>query len=286
VTPILPFTRAVFVLGACLTIGTGIGLFVAPHRTADFWAWEIRSPLSAAFFGAGYIGAAVSLTLAARARDWRCARVVAVAALTLTTLALLATLLHPGPFAFGEGGLAGVAAVIWLVVYVALPLAVLLALAMQRRDRVPERQPPASALPATRLILGAIGALLGLYGIGLLAGLDGLAEAWPWPLPALPAAVTGAWLCTFATGLLWFAVRERDWARVRIGIAPTMLVVALDLIAAARYWDRFDSRGGAVAYVAVLGVLLAVLGGATWLEERRSGEPRPSATSARARWTT
>jgi len=57
----------VFVAGVCLTVGTGVGLFVVPGRTEHYWAWTIKAPLSAAFFGAGYLGAAVALFLAARA---------------------------------------------------------------------------------------------------------------------------------------------------------------------------------------------------------------------------
>src|ERR1044071_9198399 len=104
-TPVLRFTRAVYVLGVCLTLGTGIGLFAFPARTADYWAWTIDAPLTAAFFGAAYSGAAVSLTLAARTPVWERTRVVAIAALTLTSLTIAATLRDTGPFAFHEGGL-------------------------------------------------------------------------------------------------------------------------------------------------------------------------------------
>src|ERR1700678_633089 len=77
-TPEGSFARAVFLLGACLTTGTGIGLFAVPGRTAEYWAWTIKAPLSAAFFGAGYIGAAIALWAALREREWRRARIVAV----------------------------------------------------------------------------------------------------------------------------------------------------------------------------------------------------------------
>jgi hypothetical protein len=273
-SPVLPFTRAVFAIGVSLTAGTGIGLFAAPERTADFWAWEIKAPLSAAMFGAGYIGAALSLALALRAREWQRARVVAIVALALTSLALLATMLHLEEFALGDGGLPGAVAIIWLVVYLALPPLVLTAFVIQ--ERVGGRReyvPGVPALGATRLALGATGAVLAAIGIGLLTGWPWLAAQWPWPLPALPSAVAGAWICTFAAGLLWFAVRERDWARVRAGVAPAIVVVVLQAIAAVRFWDRFDSDASAEAYAVILGVLFAVLGGAALIEERRLRAP-------------
>jgi hypothetical protein len=269
-TPVLPFTRAVFAFGAGLTTGTGIALFAVPGRTADYWAWEIKSPLTAAMFGAGYIGAATSLLLAVRAREWPRARVVAIVALALTSLALLTTLLHLDEFAFGDGGLTGLVAVVWLVVYLALPPLVLTAFVIQERaGGRHEYLPGTPALLATRLALGATGAALGALGIGLVTGWPWLAEQWPWPLPALPGGVAGAWVCTFAAGLLWFAVCERDWSRVRAGVAPAILVVVLNAIAAARFWDRFDSDTAATVYAVILGLLFAVLGGAAVIEERR-----------------
>src|SRR3954462_14718125 len=136
-TPVLPFTRGVFVLGVLLTAGTGIGLFLVPTRTSAYWAWTIASPLTASFFGAGYVGAAVALGLAARDGTWRTTRAVAIAALVLTSLALLATALNTGPFAFHTGGLTEAVAWIWLAVYVALPPLLATAFVLEERRRGP-----------------------------------------------------------------------------------------------------------------------------------------------------
>lgn len=266
-TPVLRFTRAVYVLGVCLTLGTGIGLFALPGRTPDYWAWTIKAPLTAAFFGAAYIGAAVSLALAARTREWERTRVVAVAALTLTSLTLAATLRDTGPFAFDAGGLPATVAWIWLAVYVALPPLVLAAFILQERTAATrEHAPELQALPVTRAGIGGAGAVLGTLGVGLIAGRD---LHWPWPLPPLPAHVMGAWLCTFAAAFLWFAVREREWSRVRIGIVPAMISVALDLVAAARLSDGFHGGARTAVYLVGLTVLLIMLGGAALVERRR-----------------
>jgi len=169
-TPVLRYTRSVFVAGFCLTIGTGIGLYAVPDRTADYWAWTIKSPLTAAFFGAGYLSAACALGLAARAPSWERARAVAVVAFTLTSLALVATLLETGTFAFGNGGLTGAVAWFWLAVYVVLPPAVLVAYVLQER-RARDAAPDPEALWASRLAcaLGSITRALGLND-GLDAG--------------------------------------------------------------------------------------------------------------------
>ena len=269
-TPVGPLARGVFVAGVCLTVGTGIGLFAFPGRTADYWAWTIKAPLSAAFFGAGYLGAAVALFLAARTREWRRARIVAMLAFALTSLALLETLRDLGPFAFGEGGLTESVAWIWLAVYVALPPLVLVAFVHQERvGGAAEYGTELPALAPTRLVLGACGAGVGLVGVALLADWRWLTARWPWPLPPLPATIVGAWFCTVAAGLLWFAVREQDWSRARIGVAPMMIPLALDLVSAGRLRHGFAGGVATAVYLAGLVVLLVAIAAVTVVEERR-----------------
>ncbi len=268
--PVLPFTRAVYVAGVCLTAGTGVGLFAVPDRTEDYWAWTIKAPLTAAFFGAGYIGAALSLALAARTREWERTRVVAVAALTLTTLALVATLRDIGSFAFGDGGLTEAVAWIWLAVYVSLPPLVLAVFVLQERaGRSHDDGRVVPALVGTRVAVGGAGAVLAVVGILLFVGWHRLLAHWAWPLPPLPATVTGGWLCTYAAAFLWFAMFERDWSRVRIGIAPAALSIVLDFVAAWRFSDDFGGRHETAAYLGGLTGLLLVLAAAAWVEERR-----------------
>ena len=272
-TPLLGFTRAVFVAGVCLTIGTGVGLYVLPDRTADYWAWTIKSPLTAAFFGAGYLSAAVALGFAARAPSWERARIVAVAAFTLTTLALVATLLEWDTFAFGAGGLTEAVAWIWFAVYVALPPAVLLAFV--RQERLPRRDlANPAALPASRLVRTVAGAGLGLVGIGLFADWSWLVARWPWPLPPLPARVVGAWLCTYAAVLLWFALRERSWVRGRLAVLSAAVALALDIGGAVRFSSDLDHDASTVVYLAAVSGLLVILLGIWCLEEWRLSSPR------------
>jgi hypothetical protein len=108
-----------------------------------------------------------------------------------------------------------------------------------------------------------------VLGLGLLAEWSWLTERWPWPLPPLPASLIGAWLCAYAAAFLWFAVREREWSRVRIGVAPAMISFALDLIAAERFRNDFRAGAETAAYVTCLAALLGVLGVAAYVEERR-----------------
>jgi hypothetical protein len=264
------FTRAVFVVGICLTLGTGVGLFALPGRTADYWAWTIKAPLTAAFFGAGYLGAAVALFLAARTREWRRARIVAVLAFTLTSLALLDTLRDLRPFAFGEGGLIEAVTWTWLAVYIALPPLLLISFVRQERaGGAAEYGNEYPALAVSRLVLGAAGALAAFLGVALLADWGWLTARWAWPVPSLPATVIGAWFSTVAAGLLWFALRERDWSRARIGIAPITISLTLDVVAAARLGHTFVGDASTGLYLAGLAALLLAIAAVALVEERR-----------------
>jgi hypothetical protein len=267
---VLRFTRVLFIAGVCLTAGTGIGLYAVPDRTPDYWAWTIKAPLSAAFFAAGYIGAAMSFALAARTHEWRQARTVLLAALTLTSLTLLATLRHLDTFALGNGGLPEAVAWTWLVVYVALPPLTLFAFVLQERagGRWEYGAEP-KALRATRVVFGASGLALGVLGVGLVAESSAFAHRWPWPLPPLPAAVLGGWLCTYAVAFTWFAFRERNWTSVRIGVLPAIVSFALDLVAVARFRGDLPADATTAVYVACLAGLLGALAATSFVEERR-----------------
>ena len=280
-TPVGVFTRAVFVGGVCLTVGTGVGLFAVPGRTSEYWAWTIKAPLSAAFFGAGYIGAATAFSWAACTREWVRARTVAVLALTLTSTALLETLRNLSPFAFDQGGLTELVAWVWLAVYIALPPLLLIAFVRQERaGGAGEYVPEFPALMVSRLVLGVVGAVVAVLGVALLADWSPLASRWPWPLPSLPATIVGAWFCTLAAGLLWFAFRERDWSRARVGLAPMMVPLALDLVAAVRLHSDLAGGAATAVYVGGLAVVLTALAAVTVVEERRLRKPKLVAAHA------
>ena len=273
-----PLTRAIFVLGVALTAGTGAVLFLFPDRTDDYWAWPIAAEPTAAFLGAGFLGAAVSLALAARERAWQRARLVAVLAFALTSLALLVTLSNLEPFALDAGGLTGAVAWTWLVVYVALPPIVLAAFLRQERAGGRLEYGGVAAGRPTRLGAAVVGVTLAAFGAALLAGWDRALAWWPWPLTDLTAGVVGGWLATYAVGLLWFAVRDPSWRRSRIGAIALAVTAALQLVAAVRLWEDLDSGASSVLYVGALAALLVAVALAAAGEDGRAAEPDLEAT--------
>jgi hypothetical protein len=282
VTPVLPQTRLLLLAGTTLTAGTGAALVLFPDRTDDFWAWPIAAAPSAAFLGAGYVGAAVSLALAAREREWVNARLIALLAFVLTTTALLVTLRDLAPFELGTRGLEGVIAWTWLAVYVALPPLALAAFVRQERAGGGREYDSEPARAAIRLGAGATGLAVGLYGLGLLLDLAAFAARWPWPLTRLTAGVVGVWLLTYGIGFLWFALRDPNWRRIRIGAAGLGVALALHLLSAARLWGDFDGGAARAVYVgalvAVLAAIAAAAAAAGWV--RRESRPGPGARAA------
>ena len=269
-TPVLPLTRAVFILGICLTAGTGFALYAFPDRTADYWAWTIVAEPSAAAFGAGYLGAGVALTLGALTREWRQARVVVVLVFALTSLALVVTMLNFEPFAIGEGGLTEAVAWTWLAVYVALPPLALAAFVLQEHaGGAGEYDVTVPMLRSTQLLLGSVAAIVGVLGLALLVDWSWLAARWPWPLTPLTARFIGAWLVTYAAGFLWCVLRERDWRRTRIAVPPAATTTALLLVSAIWLRDHFDDGAATPLYLALFSAVLLTLTVAAVVEERR-----------------
>jgi hypothetical protein len=270
-------TRTVLAVGTALTAGTGVGLWLLARETADYWAWTIGAPPSAAFLGAGFAGAAVSLVLALRSRRGACARPVLVSAVTFTTLALAITLRHVHELKLGEGAaLPRSVAWVWLVVYVALPPFALASLALELRGG--EREPRALPLLAgERIALGALGGALGVLALPLVAEQQDTLDVWPWPLSPLAGALVGAWLLSAATALTWVSLYERDWERARPSAAGAAAFGVLLLAATARFHADFDSAAGATAYVCAVTAALLVLGAVAASAEHRAAAPAAGA---------
>ena len=257
--PLLPLTRALLVTGIVLTGATGVGLWLLPADTEDYWAWTIRAAPSASFLGAGYVGASVSLVLALAEGRWRRARASVVSALVFTAVALTTTARHSGPFEWGAdaAALPRAAAWTWLVVYVALPPVAALVLVLQDRRAAPITR-AARLGPATTVALVVAGAVIGAVGLLLLAEWGTLLSAWPWPLTPLTADLVGAWLVTASATLLWIALRERDATRARPAATGGAVFAILALVAALRSWDDLDGGRATVVYLG--GVVVACVG--------------------------
>lgn len=270
--PVSRLFRAVLVPFVVLAIGATAALYLRSTETDRFFAWSIEPPLTAALLGSAYGGTLVFFALTLRERVWANTRLAVSAPLTLSTALLVATLLHLDRFHLDEGGVAGVVAWIWLVVYVIVPPTLVAVIVVQRR--LPGGDPPVVApLPGpVRVALVVLGALSLLGGAVLFAVPEDLADVWPWPISALTGRAIASWLLGLGVAAVHAAI-EDDLRRLRAGVPALAVIGALGLVALLRHGD--DLTGGALGTgltVAYLATLL-VLGGGGALLERRSARP-------------
>ncbi len=224
--PIQRTTRVMWWFGAVSAVvsaGAAIQLLVLSTRTADYFAWTIAVPASAAFIGVFYLASTVMGVLALRRRAWAPARVALVPVVMFVGFVLLVTLLHLDKFHLTTGGFpARVAGWIWLVVYVVTPPGYVFAFWWQARSPGGD-PPPAAELPRwAAWLLAALGMALAATGVALLVAPTAVAPLWPWELTALTARMIGATLIGMAL-LAASVVRTND--RVTGWVATVGLMV-------------------------------------------------------------
>jgi hypothetical protein len=258
-----PAMQRLLAAAALLVLIIGVPLCVATTATETFFAWTIATPLSAAFLGSSYWAAGVLEWLASRQTRWCNSRIAVPAVLLFTVLTLVVTLIHLDRFHFNaEAPITRVTTWAWLIIYVVVPVIMTLILVLQRRR--PGDDPPRTA-PLSRGVqwmLLAHGTILGAVGLALLLATSTIAPLWPWSLTPLCAHAIGAWLVSLgvaATHAAW----ENDYRRIRPAAVSYLVLVALQLVALARFPGDFawGSRAGMLylaflAWMLGLGVLL------------------------------
>jgi len=244
--------RMLLVSGAFVVIA-GFQLFVLSGRTADYFAWTIDPPLTAAFLGAGYWSSAVLEFGSARRHAWARARVAMPAVLVFTTITLIVTLSHLDKF-----HLDSVFGIAWLVVYCVFPVAMTAVLVGQLRVRGVDPPRGESLALWARAVLVLQAAVLAPFGVALLVATSTFDSWWPWTLTPLTARATGAWLVGVAVIAVHIVI-ERSLDRTDVGLASYGAFGLLQLIALARYSGTPDwSAAGATAYIGFCALMVVV----------------------------
>jgi hypothetical protein len=260
-SPIQPLSRTTLGIAIALVTIAGLQLYIASTRTAEFFAWTIAVPITAAFLGAGYFANIPSLALAFRHREWQMVRIQVIATFVFTILILVATLRNLGQFHLSDPSpIPLVAAWAWLGVYVLLPfpLAVMFYL-QERAGGSSDYQVVEPLLPWVRVFFLIHSVVLSALAIGLIIPIPAMQSIWPWPLPVLPAGAVGAWLAGIAAAS-WWVLREGDWRRVQIFLPTYIVFWVLQLLAAARFNGVFDPSSWKTWWYIGLGVVLLVFG--------------------------
>jgi hypothetical protein len=235
-----------------LTALAVVALLGGATRTDEAFAWTIQPPLAAAFLGAGYASGCVLVLLTLRAGTWVQARWPLLTILVFTVVTLVATLLHLDRFHLpGDTVLATAAAWFWLAVYVVVPVGMAAVLVHGERTsatpRTGARRPPRWF----RVSLLVQGLVLGVLGVCLFLGVDGVVKGWPWDLTPLVAQVTAAWLVSFAVAAL-MAVREDPRLLGPAG-AGYLVFGAAEILAAVLHRGDLDGGPATAAYFLMSG---------------------------------
>ncbi len=241
------------VVASGLVLGTGLILTLLTERTADYFAWTIKPPLTAAFLGAGYLASVGFQLVAAREREWARARVAVTATLVFTVLTTVATFLHFDRFNHdSDQALALLVTWAWIAIYVGVPP--VMTFLLVRQLRVPGRDPPRSASfpPGFRLVLGLQSAVMIVLGAMLFLAPAATADVWPWQLTPLTAQTLGGWFALPGVTALVMGLDGR-WTAIRITLESQLIGLALILLGTVRAWDDVDTSN-AIAYVFVAGI--------------------------------
>jgi len=263
VVPELRWLLGPFVL---LAVGSVAALFVNTRNTDDTFAWTIAPPFTAALLGAAYAGALILFVLVLREKIWANARIAVPAPFVLSTLTLIATLVHLDKFHLDADLLPAAVAWIWLVVYCIVPPAMIV-LAV-RQLQAPGTDPPRThPMPAWfRAVMIAYGAAGVIGGMFVFLSPTSVIPHWPWLLTPLTARALAAWFV--ALGVAAFqGAWEHDLRRVRAGLAAFAVIGGLGLIAVARFSDDIRWAWAGWTVVGVL-VLMLVAGGLGWQQSR------------------
>jgi hypothetical protein len=218
-----PLMRVAFWFVAINALVGGLLLLLFPGRTETLFFWTIRPPISAALFGALYLGGAVAVAAVTRRSLWEPARFLVPILVAAGILLTLTTFLHLDTF---HGG---ISLAYWLVIYIVAPLLAILFYVQHERDGANWAVTGQPITPATRLVAIVTGVLLLLFGAVTLARPELIIAVWPWEISVLMVRVFGSWFSAFGVGLLWVLV-ERDWTRM-VMVANLMIAAAgLDLL--------------------------------------------------------
>lgn len=245
---LLAATRWTAVAVVPILVAAGVILYGFPGDTADLWAWPINPPLTALVIGGGYLSGAVFFARAVLSGRWHMMALGLPAATVLTTLLLVATILHWELFNHDH-----VAFWAWLVVYLVTPV-LLPALWLFNRRHDPGSSPPSGPVVPrwTCTVVAAAGAVQLVVALAFFVRPSLTEQYWPWPLSPLTTRTLSAFLAFIAVLLLGFSL-ERRWTALRLPVDSAALGLALVAIGVVRAYDDLTaSTPGRVAFLAVL----------------------------------
>jgi hypothetical protein len=234
--PMSLLMKIVFWFVAINALAGAISLMLLPANTDALFFWKITPPISAALFGALYLGGAVVVSLVTYRGMWEPSRYLVPILVSAGVLISLTTFLHLDKFT------PGFKLFYWLVVYIVAPILAIVFYIQHERGGAVWEVVGEPVTPLTRAVAVTLGSILILLGIIVLAWPNLVIAVWPWTITPLMARIFASWFSAFGVGLLWF-LRERDWSRLYQ--IPNLMIAAagLDLLMTFIHRSHLNSTG-------------------------------------------
>jgi hypothetical protein len=263
--PIIPWVRW-FTVVVALILAAGATLFFAPDLIGPRWPWKIAPfPFNMRFLGAIYLSELLTVALVVAINRWTPARVIMPMAITFAVVVTLVSFLYHDEFDFNR-----VAGWAWFVVYIAPPL-VWGYYYLRYRHLPPTGATPTS--PGWRLYLYIQGAILGLYGLALLALPATFGTIWPWKVDDFHLRVYSSVFLVAMIGA--FLIAQRAAAREWLVIGLTQILLGLTAILSVLWVDSSVHKvnwSNALIWLWFAGfAILALAGAAMMMRWRRIG---------------
>jgi hypothetical protein len=233
-----------------ILVWAGLGLLLYPPVIEPLWPWPL-APFNLRFLGALYSAALISAFLQAWSGRWSPARVVTPMIFVFTLVVSLYSFLHLDRF-----DLARPESWVWFILYVGVCLNAGFHLVLYRGWGVPT--PGAPPVGAPRIVLTALAAALGAYGLALLAAPVAASWFWPWRLDDFHGQLYSVTFLTPALGA-WVLLRGATPGDRRAfgltlaawGMLPILALVGVDATIKRVHWDQ----AGTWLWLALFGVM-------------------------------
>lgn len=254
--------------GAVVAAVFVIWLLIFPDLVAQYFAWPAEPRLGQIFLAAGWVFRIGFFLAAFIEPDWRRLRWIFWGNLAFTGTLLLATFLHADRFNWSFP-----TASIWLVLYVAEPVAMIYQTPRNQQAWFGVASPAGRVMPALKWLLVAEAATLGTTGAFLVLNPAVMSTVWPWALKPLGARIIAAWFLGWAvwSGTLAGA---RDWDEIRIGVWLNILLGLALLAGILAFLPMYNFNLIATwLYLGCVVVLTGALGLLAWAQTRSQARP-------------
>lgn len=255
--------RLLFVAVLLVSLGVGIWLYLVPEHVGRLWPYAMK-PLATRFFASVFLAVALGSLFALRERAEAHVRVLLVLGVSVFGLILLAAL--------PTLRLDGLGVLLWLAIFVAIPLG---SAAFLWSGRGATSVAAAEPVPAgLRYSLLAHTVVVVVFATPMLLVPDLSRQFWPWIVTLPIMRGIGGLFLGVVVGTAW-AFRQRAVSRLRVLLPVNVTFVSFVLLAVAFQWNVVTTESPGLAVTVGWLLLYFFTGGYALLYLLRLGVESP-----------